>query len=144
MESHTITSRGNGHGQGSGISMVMVWRISCINMAGTRRLESIAQLWKKRNDFTLPFAGAYSRLRLNEDSRQDLIWGNGHDYGLYCYGSWNPKRMALPAGSITTLTTPLASCTPLPWRIRQDGKQEIITWRYMHTVVATGAEDLFY
>ena len=70
------------------ISMVMVLRISSNNMAGTRGRRAIHLHSHGSRGTTLRYRSRVAPILvfdLNEDGRQDLIWGNGHDYGLYWY-----------------------------------------------------------
>ena len=80
---------------------------------------------------------------LNKDGRQDLIWGNGHDYGLYWYEQLEPKEDGTTRWKHHTSATPLAGYALTTADLDQDGKQEIITGkRYYADGRDKGAEDL--
>jgi hypothetical protein len=147
MESHTISSRGNGHGQGfgdingDGLEDIVYKYGWYERPAG----NPFAQSWKQRNDFTLPFASCPILVfDLNEDGRQDLIWGHGHDYGLYWYEQLEPKEDGATRWKHHTIDDSFSQLHALTMAdLDQDGKQEIITGKryYAHSGRDKGAED---
>ncbi len=143
----TVSAKGNGHGQGFGD----------INGDG---LEDIVfkqgwyqrpadnpwgQTWKFRRDFTLPHASCpILVLDVNGDGRNDMIWGSGHNYGLF----WEEQLAPRPDGTTTwkqhVIDKELAQAHTLAWEdIDNDGTPELITGKryYAHSGKDPGAED---
>ncbi|MBU6179493.1 MAG: VCBS repeat-containing protein, partial [Verrucomicrobia bacterium] len=81
---------------------------------------------------------------LDGDGRNDFIYGNGHNYGLYWYQQLAPQ----PDGSTTwrqhLIDDKFSQSHALAWEdIDQDGKPELITGKryYAHSGKDPGAND---
>ena len=147
ISEHMIAPKGNGHGQGFGdlngdgledIVFMYGWYQRPIS-------NPFGQHWQFRNDFTLPKASCpILVIDLNDDGRQDLIWGKGHDYGLYWYEQLEPKEDGTTRWKHHTIDDSISQLHALTMAdLDQDGKPEIITGKryYAHSGRDKGAED---
>ena len=88
MTKSVISDSGDGHGQGFGdingdgheeIVFMQGWYERPVK-------NPFGHPWKWHKDFTLPHASCpILILDLNKDGRNDLVWGDGHNYGLYLH-----------------------------------------------------------
>ena len=100
--------------------------------------------WKLHSDWKWEGAGCPMQVvDLNEDGRSDVIWGKGHDYGLY----W--MEQGDPSGDATTWTTHLIDSSwsqihALTWAdLDDDGQGELITGKriWAHSGKDPGSAD---
>lgn len=147
MQSHIIFPQGNGHGQGFGDINGdgfedIVYKYGWYERPGQ---NPFGQEWRQRNDFTLPFASCPIVIfDLNKDGRQDLIWGNGHDYGLYWHEQLKPKEDGTTRWKHHLIDDSISQLHALTMAdLDRDGQQEIITGKryYAHSGRDKGAED---
>ncbi|MEM7387868.1 MAG: VCBS repeat-containing protein [Verrucomicrobiota bacterium] len=147
MTRHIIGKNRNGHGMGFG------------DINGDGRMDiafkqgwyeqpeagPYSNAWTYHNDFTLPHASCpILILDLNEDGRNDLIWSDGHNYGLY----WEEQRPPLADGSTNwrqhLIDKKFSQAHALAWEdLDRDGKPELISGKryYAHSGNDPGAED---
>ncbi len=101
--------------------------------------------WKLHRDFDLPKASApFLIFDVNGDGKNDMIWGDGHNYGLY----WEEQQEPQPDGSTTwrqhLINKTLSQLHALVWAdIDNDGADELITGKryYGHNGRDPGADD---
>ncbi len=101
--------------------------------------------WIYHNDFTLPHASCpILVLDLDADGRNDIVWGDGHHYGLY----WEQQRPPADDGSTNwrqhLIDKSSSQSHALAWEdIDNDGKPELISGKryYAHSGGDAGAED---
>ncbi len=147
MSKHVVSKSGNGHGQGFG-DLNGDGREDIVFMQGWyERPEKNAfeRPWKWRKDFTLPHASCpILVIDLNEDGRNDLVWGSGHNYGIF----WHEQLPPEPDGSTNwkhhTIDDEISQMHALAWEdLDNDGKPEIISGKryYAHSGKDRGAED---
>ncbi|MDF1815175.1 MAG: VCBS repeat-containing protein [Verrucomicrobiales bacterium] len=101
--------------------------------------------WKHHTDFVLPHASCpILVLDVDSDGDNDLIWGDGHNYGLY----WQ-EQLAPGADGTTTwkqhlIDKKFSQVHALAWDdIDNDGAPELITGKryYAHSGNDKGAQD---
>lgn len=101
--------------------------------------------WALHPDFVLPHASCpVLILDLDGDGKNDFVYGNGHNYGLYWYQQLAPQ----PDGATTWRVHPIddrfSQAHALAWEdIDRDGKPELITGKryYAHSGKDPGAND---
>lgn len=146
-EKHTVAGSGNGHGMGFGdingdgkedILFGQGW-YEC-PAAGP-----YSGLWTWHNDFDLPHASCpVLVVDLNEDGRNDIIWGNGHNYGLYWLEQQEPQSNGATTWRQRLIDDKFSQAHALAWEdIDGDGKPELITGKryYAHSGKDPGAND---
>ena len=103
------------------------------------------QPWKWHKDFTLPHASCpILLLDLNKDGRNDLVWGDGHNYGLYWHEQLEPKNDGTTVWKHHLIDNKISQLHALAWDdMNKDGQPEIITGKryYAHSGRDKGAED---
>ena len=144
---HVVSQSGNGHGLGFG------------DLNGDKKQDLVFQagwyeqpaagpfsgLWKYHHDFDLPNASCpILILDLNKDGRNDIIWGDGHSYGLY----WQEQLEPQSDGAITwrqhLIDKKFSQGHALAWDdVDNDGQPELITGKryYAHSGRDAGAHD---
>ncbi|MEK9773875.1 MAG: VCBS repeat-containing protein, partial [Opitutae bacterium] len=144
---HVVSTTGNGHGQGFGdlngdgledIVFMYGWYERPVS-------NPFGQEWKLRNDFTLPKASCpIVVFDLNEDGRSDLVWGKGHDYGLYWYEQLEPEEDGTTRWKHHLIDDSISQLHAIIMAdLDGDGRKEIITGKryYAHSGRDKGAED---
>ncbi len=144
---HVVSNSGNGHGLGFG------------DLNGDKKQDIVFQAgwyeqpaagpfsgpWKYHHDFDLPHASCpILILDLNKDGRNDLVWGDGHNYGLY----WHEQLEPLSDGATTwrqhLIDKKFSQGHALAWDdVDNDGQSELITGKryYGHSGRDPGAND---
>ncbi len=91
--------------------------------------DAMAKPWAHHRDWSWDHAGTPMLVvDLDEDGRNDVIWGDGHNYGLY----WMQQREPAGDGStnwrIHTIDKSFAQAHTMAWEdIDGDGERELIT-----------------
>ena len=147
MSKHVVSESGNGHGQGFGdlngdgledIVFMQGWYERPAKNA-------FGQPWKWRKDFTLPHASCpILVVDLNQDGRNDLVWGDGHNYGLYWHEQLKPRADGTTVWKHHMIDKKISQMHALAWEdLDNDGKPEIISGKryYAHSGKDRGAED---
>ncbi len=146
-EKHVVCESGNGHGMGFGD----------INMDGKEDLifgqgwfecpaaGPYSGLWTWHKDFDLPHASCpVLVVDLNEDGRNDIIWGSGHNYGLYWMEQQEPQANGATTWRQRLIDDKFSQAHALAWEdIDKDGQPELITGKryYAHSGKDPGAND---
>ncbi|MBC8350114.1 MAG: VCBS repeat-containing protein [Verrucomicrobia bacterium] len=147
MTKSVVSESGNGHGQGYGdvngdgledIVFMQGWYERPAKNA-------FGQTWKWHKDFTLPHASCpILVLDLNKDGRNDMIWGNGHNYGLYWHEQLQPSEGGKTVWKHHLIDKNISQFHALAWEdLNNDGNPEIITGKryYAHSGTDAGAKD---
>ena len=144
---HVVSESGNGHGQGFG-DLNGDGHEDIVFMQGwyERPAEkAFEQLWKWRKDFTLPHASCpILVIDLNRDGRNDLVWGDGHNYGLYWREQLEPRLDGTTVWRHHLIDKQISQMHTLAWEdLDNDGENEIISGKryYAHSGRDRGAED---
>ena len=147
MTKSVISESGNGHGQGFG-DVNGDGHEDIVFMQGWYERPAknpFGQPWKWHKDFTLPHASCpILLLDLNKDGRNDLVWGDGHNYGLYWHEQLPPKPDGTTVWKHHLIDKKISQLHALAWDdLNKDGQPEIITGKryYAHSGRDKGAED---
>ena len=147
MSKHVVSESGNGHGQGFG-DINGDGHEDIIFMQGWYERpakNALGQPWKWRKDFTLPHASCPILVKdLNGDGRNDLIWGDGHNYGLYWHEQMEPRKDGTTVWKHHLIDKKISQLHAITWDdLNKDGQPEIITGKryYAHSGKDRGAED---
>ncbi len=147
MSKHIVSESGNGHGQGFG-DINGDGHEDIVFMQGWYERpakNALGQSWKWYKDFTLPHASCPILVKdLNGDGRNDMIWGDGHNYGLYWHEQLEPRADGTTAWKHHLIDKKISQLHALAWEdLNNDGKPEIITGKryYAHSGKDRGAED---
>tara|TARA_R110002096_G_scaffold327737_3_gene521869 strand:- start:883 stop:2097 length:1215 start_codon:yes stop_codon:yes gene_type:complete len=146
-EKHVVSESGNGHGMGFG-DLNGDGREDIIFQAGWYEQPAdgaFSGTWTYHPDFDLPHASCpVLVLDLNEDGKNDIIWADGHSYGLY----WQEQLELQPDGSTTwrqhLIDNKFSQGHSMAWAdVDNDGKPELITGKryYGHSGKDFGAHD---
>ncbi|MDF1752257.1 MAG: VCBS repeat-containing protein [Verrucomicrobiales bacterium] len=147
LKRHTIGEGLNGHGQGLG-DINGDGRKDIVFMQGwfeQPEAGAYSGPWVYHNDFTLPHASCpILILDIDGDGDNDLVWGDGHNYGLY----WEEQLAPAADGSTNwrqhLIDKKFSQAHTLNWEdIDNDGAPELITGKryYAHSGNDKGAED---
>ncbi len=147
VEKHVISESGNGHGMGFG------------DVDGDGREDIVFQQgwyecpddgpfsgpWTWHKDFELPHASCPVLVTdLNGDGRNDIIWADGHSYGLYWEEQQEPQSDGATTWRQHLIDKKFSQAHCLAWDdIDADGQAELITGKryYAHSGKDAGAED---
>jgi hypothetical protein len=144
---HTIGPKINGHGMGFGdingdghddILFKQGW-YECPSEG------AFTSAWKYHDDFTFPHGSCPILVTdLDEDGRNDIIWADGHNYGLY----WERQQKPTVSGDTRwrqyLIDKSFSQAHALAWEdIDNDGAPELITGKryYAHSGGDPGAND---
>ncbi len=146
-EKHVVSHSGNGHGMGFG------------DVNGDKKQDIVFQAgwyeqptagpfsgpWKYHHDFDLPHASCpILILDLNDDGRNDLVWGDGHNYGLYWHEQLEPQSDGATTWRQRLIDKKFSQAHALAWEdVDNDGQPELITGKryYAHSGRDPGAND---
>ena len=144
---HIVSNSGNGHGIGFG------------DLNGDKKQDIVFQSgwyeqpaagpfsgpWKYHHDFDLPHASCpILILDLNNDGRNDILWGDGHNYGLYWYEQLEPQSDGATTWRQRLIDKKFSQGHSLAWDdVDNDGQPELITGKryYGHSGRDPGAND---
>ncbi|MBP52073.1 MAG: hypothetical protein CMI27_02895 [Opitutae bacterium] len=147
MSRHLVSESGNGHGQGFG-DLNGDGHEDIVFMQGWYERPAknpFGQPWKWRKDFTLPHASCpILVIDLNRDGRNDLVWGDGHNYGLYWHQQLEPRVDGTTVWRHHLIDKKISQMHVLAWEdLDNDGEKEIISGKryYAHSGRDRGAED---
>lgn len=134
---HLVSSVGtNGHGMGFGD----------INGDGKKDIvfqggwyqqpeaEPFSREWKYHHNFDLPHGSCpVLILDLNEDGRNDIIWADGHSYGLYWQEQLEPRANGITVWRQHLIDKKFSQGHALAWDdVDNDGQPELITGKRYH------------
>ncbi|MEE2639692.1 MAG: VCBS repeat-containing protein [Planctomycetota bacterium] len=144
---HFISPTGNGHGMGFG-DIDGDGRQDIVFQGGWYRQPRSGPFnnrWSYHHDFDLPHASCpILVVDLNGDGRNDIIWGDGHNYGLYWHEQLKPREGGITLWRQHLIDKKFSQGHTLAWDdIDNDGQQELITGKryYAHSGRDAGAED---
>jgi hypothetical protein len=147
MSKHVVSESGNGHGQGFG-DINGDGHEDIVFMQGWYERparNAFGRPWKWHKDFTLPHASCPILVKdLNGDGRNDLIWGDGHNYGLYWHEQLEPRQDGTTVWKHHLIDKKISQLHAMAWSdLNNDGQPEIITGKryYAHSGRDRGAED---
>lgn len=146
-EKHVVAESGNGHGMGFG-DINGDGREDIIFYGGWYECPEDGPFsgpWEWHDDFVLPHASCpILVVDLNEDGKNDVIWADGHNYGLY----WHEQMEPQPDGTTTwrqhLIDKKFSQGHCLAWEdVDNDDKPELITGKryYAHSGKDPGSED---
>ncbi len=146
MQRHTIHEGLNGHGQGFG-DINGDGRKDIVFMQGwfeQPEAGAFSGPWVYHNDFNLPHASCpILVLDINKDGKNDLLWGSGHNYGLY-WEEQIPGATGKDRWRQHLIDKEFSQAHALAWEdIDNDGAPELITGKryYAHSGSDPGAND---
>ncbi|MBC9868824.1 MAG: VCBS repeat-containing protein [Opitutae bacterium] len=146
-EKHVVSHSGNGHGMGLG-DVNGDGKQDIVFQAGWYEQPSAGPFsgpWKYHHDFDLPHASCpILILDLNNDGRNDLVWGDGHNYGLYWYEQLEPQSDGATTWRQRLIDKQFSQGHALAWEdVDNDGQPELITGKryYAHSGRDPGAND---
>ena len=121
----------NGHGMGFGdVNMDGLEDVIFKNGRYERSAENaMNKPWVHHRDWSWDHAGSPMLLvDLDEDGRNDVIWGDGHNYGLYWMQQQEPQSDGSTTWRIHTIDKKFSQPHTMVWAdIDGDGESELIT-----------------
>ncbi|MAE40156.1 MAG: hypothetical protein CML07_04425 [Psychrobacter sp.] len=144
---HLVSEAGNGHGMGFG------------DINGDKKQDIVFQAgwyeqpkagpysgeWKYHHDFDLPHASCpVFILDLNGDGRNDILWADGHNYGLYWHEQLEPQSDGSTTWRQHLIDKKFSQGHAMAWAdVDNDGQPELITGKryYAHSGRDPGAHD---
>lgn len=107
--------------------------------------DPFAAEWVLHEDFAMPGASCpMIVMDLNKDGRNDIIWGRGHDYGLYWMEQLEPSPDGKTKWKMHDIDRSFSQAHTLLWTdIDGDGQGELITGKRVraHSGGDPGAKD---
>ena len=144
---HLVSDVGNGHGMGFG-DINGDGKQDIIFQAGwfqQPKTSPFSKRWKYHHDFDLPHASCpILVIDLNKDGRNDIVWADGHSYGLYWHEQLKPQSDGVTTWRQHLIDKKFSQGHALAWDdVDNDGQPELITGKryYAHSGRDAGAHD---
>ncbi|MEO1995092.1 MAG: VCBS repeat-containing protein, partial [Planctomycetaceae bacterium] len=145
---HLVSEVGtNGHGMGFG-DISGDGKPDILFQAGWYEQPEAAPFsrrWKYHHDFDLPHASCpVLVVDLNKDGRNDIVWADGHSYGLYWHEQLKPQPDGTTIWRQHLIDKKFSQGHALAWDdLDNDGQPELITGKryYAHSGRDPGAHD---
>jgi hypothetical protein len=146
-QKHVVSESGNGHGMGFG-DINGDGRDDIIFLGGWYECPEAGPFsgpWEWHKDFVLPHASCpILVVDLNEDGRNDVIWADGHNYGLYWHEQLEPQSNGMTTWRQHLIDKKFSQAHCLAWAdVDNDEKPELVTGKryFAHSGKDPGAED---